>query len=157
VSELAAEEVQTFAASAHTVWQYRLDFTNLPAYNAAVRQIARVTDGQGAGGDAGVGAVYQMTLETEAGAHPVTMHVTKVIEDAVVEADMLGAMTANETFSVAPGPDGAGCVVTLCLWLDLPAGVSAETAARLLEGGRQQIRVELDGMRRELDGPAATG
>jgi hypothetical protein len=152
VSELAANESQRYAASAADVWAYRLDFSNLPAYNPAVSEIARVSDGEGPGGGAGQGAVYHLTLQTPEGSHPVTMTVTGVEADAVVEADMAGAMTAHERFVVSPEADGYGCVAVLQLWLDLPEGVNAQMRAALLEGGRQQIRLELDGMKVQIDG-----
>jgi Polyketide cyclase / dehydrase and lipid transport len=157
MSELAAEEVQEFAASAHDVWKYRLEFVNLPAYNPNVTEIALATPGTGAGGDVGAGAVYHLTLNTEVGPHPVVMTITKVVQDAQVDANMVGAMTAHEMFVVTPKDGGHGCVATLTLWLDLPPGVSAEKAAELLAGGRDQIRLELDGMLEQIDGSAAVG
>jgi hypothetical protein len=152
MGELAADEAQHFDAPASTVWQYRLDFTNLPAYNPQVTEISRVTDGSGPGGDAGLGAVYHLTLETPHGSHPVTMTVTGVAQDAAVDATMVGAMSANERFVVADEPDGKGSVAVLQLWLELPEGVTGEAKASLLEGGRQQIRLELGGMKSRIDG-----
>jgi hypothetical protein len=152
VGELAADEAQHFGAPASTVWQYRLDFGNLPAYNPQVTEIERVTDGSGPGGNAGAGAVYHLTLETPRGSHPVTMTVTGAEQDAVVDATMVGAMSANERFVVADEPDGTGSVAVLQLWLELPDGITDEIKASLLEGGRQQIRLELDGMKTRIDG-----
>lgn len=158
VSELAADETQHFDLPAHAIWQYRLDFDrHLPAYNPNVTEIALVTPGQGSGGDRGTGAVYHLRLTTGDASHPVTMTVTNVVQDEQVDATMEGERTAHETFTVAPDPGGTGCTATLKLWLDLPEGVEAGTplAARILEGGRQQIRLELDGMYRNLQSDAA--
>ncbi len=152
MGELAANELQRFDAPASDVWGYRLDFANLPAYNPAVTHIEQVTNGSGPGGDAGPGAVWHLTLETPHGSHPVTMTVTRTEADAIVEADMVGAMTAYERFTVTPDTSGAGCVASLLLWLELPEGAAGATAAALLDGGRRQIRLELDGMKREIDG-----
>lgn len=149
--ELAGTETQDFAAGALEVWRYRLEFLNLPRYNPAVTEITLVTPGAGPGGDAGVGAAYHLTLQTEAGPHPVTMTVTGVEEGRRVDADMVGAMSANESFVVQPRP-GGGCTAALTLWLELPPGLSAETTAQLLAGGRAQIRLELDHMAVELAG-----
>jgi hypothetical protein len=152
VGQLAANELQHFDAPASEVWLYRLDFTNLPAYNPAVTHIARATAGSGAGDEAGPGAVYHLTLETPRGSHPVAMTVTRTERDAIVEADMVGAMSAYERFTVTPDPSGSGCVASLLLWLELPDGADGATAAALLDGGRRQIRLELDGMKRQIDG-----
>lgn len=152
MSELAANESQHYDASAAEVWAYRLDFGNLPAYNPAVTQVARVADGEGAGGGAGVGAVYNLTLTSREGSHDVVMTVTDVEQDAVVEADMVGVMLAHERFVVSPEAKGAGCVAVLQLWVEAPPGLDERTAAALVTGGRQQIRLELDGMKAQIDG-----
>lgn len=152
MGDLAADESQHFDAPASEVWRYRLDFSNLPAYNPQVTEITRVTAGKGAGGDAGAGAVYHLTLQTAHGSHPVTMTVTGVEEDTVVEAIMVGAMSANERFVVTPHADGAGCIAELKLWLELPEGAEGDVATALLAGGREQIRLELDGMKAQIDG-----
>ncbi len=151
MSDQAAAETQTFDAPAHDVWLLRLDFTNLPRYNPAVHDVERRTEGSGAGGVAGAGAAYRFTLDTPAGPHPVTLTVTGAEEDRRVNADMAGAMTAHESFVITP-LDTGGCTAQLELWLDLPDGLDPATRDRMLEGGRREIRAELDAMKDVLDG-----
>jgi hypothetical protein len=147
MAELAAREQVDIAASPHEVWAYRLDFTNLPQYNPAVRDVRRVTDGAGAGGVAGPGAAYEFTLTTPVGPHPVSLVVTDAVEGTRMSADMVGGMVANETFEVEPMDAVAGCRATLTLWLELPEGLAQDKAAQLLARGRADIRGELDLMR----------
>ena len=143
------------AVPAGEAWSYRLDFTNLPAYNPDVTELVRVADGSGLGGVAGLGARYQFMLATPAGPHLVTLAVTRVVENAEVSADIEGAMTATETFRVEPSGDGA-CRVSLSLWLDIPGDTAPAVRDALLAGGRRQIRNELDAMQANLAAPSAS-
>jgi len=143
MAELAAEERVEIDASAAHVWSYRLDFTNLPQYNPDVSAVTRATDGSGPGGAAGPGAHYRFNLSTPVGPHPVTLTVTAAIEDKEVRAEMAGGISARETFTVEALGEKR-CRATLSLWLDLPAGIGPESARRILAGGREQIRKELD-------------
>ena len=154
MAELAAEEQVEIAASAAVVWAYRLDFTNLPAYNPDVSGVERVAAGSGPGGAAGVGARYAFDLATQRGPHPVTLAITGALENESVSASMAGGLAANETFVVTALGEGR-CRATLSLWLELPTGLAPEAARRLLAGGRAQIRGELDAMRSVLEAAPA--
>lgn len=154
--ELAGEEHVKIAAPAAEVWAYRLRFANLPEYNPDVSDVQRVADGRGAGGEAGVGARYRFTLATAHGPHPVTLAVTGVTEGEEVSATMEGGLAATETFRVVPLAGGE-CRATLSLWLALPPGLPPETGRRLLAGGRDQIRAELDAMRAVFAGRRPPG
>jgi hypothetical protein len=146
----AAEERQRFAAPAHQVWAYRLDFTNLPEYNPDVSAVVRVAAGSGPGGDAGVGADYRFSLSTPGGPQPVRLTVTAAETGHRVDAEMEGGVAANESFVVLPDGDDASEAV-LSLWVALPDGLDDVTRAAFLEHGRGQIRAELDQMARILD------
>lgn len=142
--ELAATEREEVAAPARAVWAYRLDFTNLPAYNPDVTELVRTAEGAGPDG-LGVGARYRFTLATSHGPHTVNLVVSAVAEGAEVSATMEGAMTATETFRVAPLGEER-CSVSLSLHLDLPPGLAPELRRELLDNGQVQIRKELDAM-----------
>ncbi|MHB8317701.1 MAG: SRPBCC family protein [Acidimicrobiales bacterium] len=153
--QLAAEEHVLIAAPAHTVWEYRLNFTNLPTYNPSASEVVRVNDGSGVAGPAGVGAAYEFVLNTDFGPHRVTLTVTDLIVDRVVSAEMNAGLVARELFRVEPyqaaGKDHSR--VSLTLWLDLPEELEQDTTTPLLEGGRSQVRDELDAMERILSAP----
>jgi hypothetical protein len=134
------------AAPPEAVWALRLDFVaHLPAYNPAVRDIVRVAEGRGAGGALGPGAAYAFQLDTPAGPHPVTMVVTAAEENRLIDADMQGAVGANERFTVEP-LEGGGTRAAITLWVEVPPGVTGPDRDRVLAGGRHQIRAELQKM-----------
>lgn len=166
--QLAADEEVAIAASPHTVWEYRLDFTNLPAYNPAASNILRSCDGTGVGGPLGAGAVYRFDLDLGIGPHEVTLTVTDVLADRAVSAEMNAGLVARETFTVGPhdrgtepgagtsksaASDAEHCIASLKLWIDVPDGTPLEATAQLLEGGRRQIRDELDAINEILSKP----
>jgi Polyketide cyclase / dehydrase and lipid transport len=130
------------AASPMDVWRYRLDFTNLPAYNPDVTDLERTQRG-GEPDGLGPGARYAFNLSGPQGPHPVTLTVTSMDEGREVAATMNGALEARETFVVEAAP-GGGSSVTLTLFLELASGMPDGTRAALLEHGRLQIRKELD-------------
>ncbi len=142
MADLAGEERAEVAGSPEDVWRYRLDFTNLPAYNPDVTDLERTTAG-GEPDGLGAGAEYRFSLVTPRGSHPVTLSVTSVVAGREVSASMSGAMEAHETFVVEP-PSNGGSTVVLSLSLELPPGLLEATRAGLLEQGRIQIRGELD-------------
>lgn len=148
---LAGEEHVDIAVPPGTVWRYRLDFANLPAYNPHVSGLARVADGDGAGGPLGTGARYRFDLQTSEGPHPVELTVTEVVEPTTVAATMASAMSADEVFTVSPLDEATASHATLILWLHLPDGLDETTSAAMLASGRAQIRSELDLMRYNLE------
>ncbi|MDA8356322.1 MAG: SRPBCC family protein [Actinomycetota bacterium] len=149
-----AEETVEIAAPAPDVWALRLDFTRLPEYNPDVSEVNRIRSGSGIGGELGAGACYRFVLATSHGPHPVELAVSSVVEDREVVATMDGALRAREAFQVeALSP--VRCRASLALWLELPAGIAPEVAEGVVEGGRRQIRAELDRMNEVLSAPAA--
>lgn len=150
MADLAAEEHVEVAVPAHELWALRWDFSRLPEYNSDVREV-RLTRSVGRGE---AGARWEFLLATPQGAHPVVLEVTESIPDREVAAVMQGGMTANERFVVEPRGENA-CTATLSLWLDLPDGLSPSQRQATLEGGRREIRKELDAMRSVLEAEAA--
>ncbi len=147
----AVETVEIDAPAAE-VWHCRLDFTRLPEYNPDVAGVDRVGRGEGVGGHLGVGARYRFTLATGHGPHEVVLTVTAVEQDREVSAVMDGALRATETFRVTALGDRR-CRAELALWLELPDGLSEDVAGGIIEGGRRQVRSELDRMRDVLSVP----
>jgi hypothetical protein len=155
VETLAGEEHVDIAVPPAAVWAYRLDFSNLPAYNRDVSGVERIAAGSGDGGEAGAGARYRFQLDTARGPHPVELAVTEAVDSVRVAATMTGSMTANEVFTVGGLDDDRITHATLILWLDVPDGLDTGTVQAMLDSGRAQIRGELDRMRHNLEAARA--
>ncbi len=145
-----------FSASAETVWAYRLDFDNLPAYNPDVSGVRRVTDGSGdgPGGVHGPGARYTFSLTSPRRPgveQPIELWIVEAVEPTLVVAAMSGGSDAYEEFVVRPHDDG-GCDATLTLWVTLPDGLSDEVVTAAAAGSLESISMELRLMQQNLDG-----
>lgn len=145
----------TFTVPAATVWHYRLDFTNLPAYNPDVTDLAQVDEGDpsGVGGVHGPGARYSFQLadaRRPGATQPVELWTVEAREPTLVTAGMHGGNEAYEEFVLRP-TDGDGCEATLTLWVTLPDGLSDEILAVAAEGSLGQLTKELRLMKSVLE------
>ena len=145
----------TFTVPAETVWAYRLDFDNLPAYNPDVSGVRRVADGSGddAGGVHGPGARYTFGLADprRPGTQvPIELWIVEAVAPTLVTAAMSGGSDAYEEFVVEP-LDGGGCAATLTLWVTLPGGLSEEVIATAAAGSLDSISKELRLMKQNLE------
>jgi hypothetical protein len=150
----------TFTVPPTVVWQYRLDFDNLPAYNPDVTNVRRVSDGDanGVGGVWGVGARYAFDLadpRQPGQTHPIELWPVDAVEPTLVAAGMTGASDAYEEFVVEPR-DGGGCEATLTLWLTLPDGLPDEMVAAAAAGSLASIEKEVRLMKENLEAAAGT-
>jgi hypothetical protein len=149
----------TFAVPAETVWQYRLDFSNLPEYNPDVSNLTRTQEGQSirAGGTNGPGARYSFTMadpQSPAG-QPVELWIVDAVHPTMVAAGMKGGSEAYEEFVVLPQGDHA-CEATLMLWILLPDGLSDDIVAAASASGLAQIEKEMLLMKEALEGRAGS-
>jgi hypothetical protein len=145
----------TFAVPAEAVWQYRLDFSNLPEYNPDVSNLTRTQEGQPirAGGTNGPGARYSFTMadpQSPAG-QPVELWIIDAVHPTMVAAGMKGGSEAYEEFVVLPQGEHA-CEATLMLWILLPDGLSDDVAAAASASGLAQIEKEMQLMKEALEG-----
>jgi len=148
----------TFGVPAEVVWHYRLDFSNLPAYNPDVSDVQRTQDGEAdsVGGVCGPGARYTFWLADAGGEgtrHPVELWVTDATEPTMVAAGMDGGHEAYEEFTVR-ALDGDACEATLTLWVTLPEGLPDEVVSVAAAASMEQISKELRLMQQVLEGPA---
>jgi hypothetical protein len=145
-----------FTVPAETVWAYRLDFANLPAYNPDVSGVVRVADGDGAGGH-GPGARYTFGL-TDARrpgvTQPIELWIVEAVSPTLVIAGMSGGSDAYEEFVVRP-LDSGGCEATLTLWVTLPEGLPDSVVTAAAAGSLDSISKELRLMQQNLEGTAA--
>lgn len=149
----------TFAVPTEAVWQYRLDFSNLPEYNPDVSNLTRTQEGQSirAGGTNGPGARYSFTMadpQSPAG-QPVELWIVDAVHPTMVAAGMKGGSEAYEEFVVLPQGDHA-CEATLMLWILLPDGLSDDIVAAASASGLAQIEKEMLLMKEALESRAGS-
>ncbi len=155
----SAVATATFSVPAETVWQYRLDFSNLPQYNPDVSNVVRTQEGESirAGGTNGPGARYSFTLadpQNEAG-QPVELWIVDAVHPSLVAAGMKGGSEAYEEFVVLPQGEHA-CEANLLLWIILPDGLSDDVLAAASAHGLAQIQKEMRLMKEALEGRGGT-
>lgn len=155
----SAVAAATFSVPAETVWQYRLDFSNLPQYNPDVSDIAQIEDGEPVGeeGAKGPGARYSFTMAGDGGGgaagQPVELWIVDAVPHTLVAAGMKGGSEAYEEFVVLP--QGAqACEATLMLWITLPDGLTDDIVAAASASGLAQIEKEMRLMKEVLEGRA---
>ena len=134
-------------APPEAMFEYRLDYERtLPEYNPNVSDIVR-TDG---GGKLGAGAAYAFQVEIpEMGAMPTTLTVTEAERPARIVNELgSGLIMARETCTFVPS-DG-GTLVTFEVTLSFPEEM-AGIAEMAEQSGRDQVRLELDLMKKALE------
>ena len=153
----SAVATATFSVPAEVVWQYRLDFSNLPEYNPDVRDLTRTQEGEAirAGGTNGPGARYSFTLADprNPGGQPVELWIIDAVHPTMVAAGMKGGTEAYEEFVVVPQGEHA-CEATLMLWILLPEGLGDDVLAAASASGLAQIEKEMLLMKEALEGRA---
>jgi hypothetical protein len=149
----------TFSVPAEAVWQYRLDFSNLPAYNPDVSNLTRTQEGQPvrAGGTNGPGARYSFTMADpqDPAGQPVELWIIDAVHPTMVAAGMKGGSEAYEEFVVLPQGEHA-CEATLMLWIILPDGLGDDIVAAASASGQAQIEKEMRLMKEALEGRAGS-
>jgi uncharacterized membrane protein len=155
VRELNTVAEVSIGAPVDQVWAYRLDFCNLPSYNADVDNLEQVAT---AGPD-GTGARYRFELAAAGRSTPVELWVTEAVAGELVAIEMEGALGARERFTVRPSPDGdrAGCVASIALTLLVPDSIPVTADRGLLANGSAQISGELDRMKEILSATSTAG
>lgn len=148
----------TFSVPAEAVWQYRLDFSNLPEYNPDVSDLTQTQQGESirGGGTHGPGARYSFTMadaQNPAG-QPVELWIVNAVHPTLVAAGMKGGTEAYEEFVVLPQGEHA-CEATLMLWILLPEGLGEDALAAASASGLVQIEREMRLMKEALE--ARTG
>lgn len=144
-----------FSVPAETVWQYRLDFSNLPEYNPDVSNVTRTQEGQSirGGGTNGPGTRYSFTMAgpQDQASQPVELWIIDAVHPTMVAAGMKGGSEAYEEFVILPKGEDA-CEATLMLWILLPDGLGDDVVAAAAASGLAQIEKEMRLMKEALEG-----
>lgn len=93
---LSTQVHQRIAAPPDVVWAYRLDFSNLPAYNPTVVDLEQIHPA----GPEGIGAEYRFDLVHEDARHEVVLRVVASEPGRLVAIELGGALPAREELVV---------------------------------------------------------
>ena len=148
--EVSYSEEQVIGVPPDTLYLYRLDFEkNLPEYNPNVGNIRRTDPGT----ELGPGATYdfEVTMPEMGGTLPSTLHVLEVrqIPRTIVNETVSGVFTAREVVTFEPSDGGTQARFDVTVTFPDDMAAVAEIAE---QSGREQVRIELDHMKRELEG-----
>lgn len=147
MTEVRYTEEADIEASPESVYEYRLDYErNLPAYNPNVSNMKR-TDG---GAEPGVGASYRFDVEIpNMGTMESTLTVLEAEQPTRIVNEMgSGAFRAQEVCTFTPRDSGTH--VTFAVTVSFPDEM-AGVATLAEESGRDQVRQELDLMKKNLE------
>jgi hypothetical protein len=148
VPEVRYVEEEHIAAEPQAVFDYRLDYEhNLPQYNPAVSKMQRTDEGD----QLGPGAQYAFEVDIpNMGSMPTTLTVLEAGSPSRIVNEMgSGLIKAREECTFTPSEGGT--LVTFEVTLTFPdemAGI-AEMAEK---SGREQVRGELELMKKQLEG-----
>jgi uncharacterized protein YndB with AHSA1/START domain len=130
------------------VWRYRLDYTTLPEYNPYVSGLKRVDDGE----ELGVGAQYRFQVDMPAGAVESLLTVVEAAAASriVNDIDSSDGSTTREVVTLVPTERGTR--LEIAIRVQPPDGVDSDTRAANIDGGRALLRLELDKIKRAVEG-----
>jgi uncharacterized protein YndB with AHSA1/START domain len=149
VAEAKYAEQEHIDSPPETVFEYRLDYERtLPEYNPNVRDMKR-TDG---GSELGPGAEYAFAVEIpDMGTMPTSLTVLEAERPSRIVYKMgSGMIEAYEecTFTASDG----GTRVTFEVTLRFPDEMGDGIVQLAERSGREQVRLELDLMKKALEG-----
>lgn len=145
--DMSAEESVVIDAPPEVVWAYRLDYTNLPAYNPHVTGLTQL-DGID---QPGVGARYGFHVDVGGGPAPCILTVREAVPYERIVNDMAAQVEASEICSFAA--EGGGTRFSIAMTSHLPDGVDAAMLESARASGHAQLRLELDNVKRILEAP----
>jgi uncharacterized protein YndB with AHSA1/START domain len=147
VAEVAYTEVADIAAPPERVFDFRLDFAHLPEYNPNVSNVRRVEGGA----RPGVGTEYLFDLTLAGmGTLETPLRIAEVERPARVVFDTGPGFIAREVCTFSPA--GGGTRAEFTVTLTIPGEIDDATRASLEAQGREQVRLELDLMKKILEG-----
>jgi uncharacterized protein YndB with AHSA1/START domain len=147
VAEIRYTESIDIEAPIERVYEYRLDFTNLPDYNPGVSNFRQV-----AGDRPGAGAEYLFDLVLIEGAPPMEtpIRVLDARAPELVVFDTGPGYIARETCTFAPAGDGTRAEFAYVV--TIPGEVDEATIKMVVDTGSAQARTELELMKKNLEG-----
>lgn len=146
--ELRYAEAGEIGAPIETVFDYRLDYARtLPEYNPNVTNIRRTDGGSGLG--PGAYYVFDLTLEGM-GSMEAMLEVLQVERPTRIVQKTGSGMFVDEVCTFTP--TAGGTRVEFAVTMELPDGMDEQGLAFLESSGRGQLRLELEIMKKVLEG-----
>jgi hypothetical protein len=146
--ELGYAEEALVDAPPGAVYAYRLDFEkNLPEYNPNVSNMRRTNGGRGLG--AGAMYEFEVSMPEMGGTLPTTLHVLEAEEPSrVVNETASGVFTAREVVTFTASEEGTRVRFDVTVTFPDEMGEVAPIAE---QSGREQVRLELEHMKKALE------
>lgn len=140
MAEVRYSESIEIAATPERIYDYRLDFATLPEYNPNVTNLRATGDGE---------YVFDLTLP---GAPPMEnpLRVVEATRPSRIVFDTGPGYMAREDCTFTPS--GGGTRVTFEYTLTFPGAIDETTAALLSSSGAEQARLELENLKKLLEG-----
>jgi uncharacterized protein YndB with AHSA1/START domain len=140
------------AAPPEPVWRYRLDYTTLLEYNPYVSGLKRVDDGE----ELGVGAQYRFQVAMPGGAYESLLTVVEAAaaRRIVNDIDASDGSAAREVVTLIPTERGTR--LEIAMRVQPPDDVDTDTRAATIDGGRALLQLELDNIKRAVEGRRET-
>jgi len=148
MAEITYTEAIDIAAPPESVFDYRLDFTTLPAYNPHVTNLRRTDHGS----EPGPGAQYLFDLSLPGAPGPMEtpLRVLQADRPGTVVIETGPDFMALETCRFSATPDGTH--VGFETTLRFPGDIDEDSAKAIEASGREQAHIELDLMKKILEG-----
>lgn len=147
MGEVRYVETADIAVAPDVVFDYRLDFATLPAYNPSVSNMRR-TDG---GTTPGVGAEYRFDLTIPGmGAMETPLRVVEAARPERIVFDTGPGFIARETCTFSPFAGGTRVVFDTTVTIE--GELDDATRATIEASGREQARAELELLKKVLEG-----
>lgn len=149
MAEIRYAESIEIGVPPEAVFDYRLDFTTLPDYNPNVSNLKR-TDGRS---EPGVGAEYTFDLTLPGAPEPMEnpIRVTEATRPSRIVFDTGPGYMATEDCLFTPVGAG-GTAVEFAYTISFPGDVDEATSKLIETSGREQARIELENMKKILEG-----
>jgi len=145
VADVAYVEHGVIAADIARVYAYRLDFANLPAYNPSVSNMRQV-----AGDAPGVGAEYRFDLTLGGATIETPLRVVEATPHERIVIDVGPAYMARETCVLSERD--AGTAIEFSTVVSFPGEIDAAAADAVRAQGSEQVRIEIELMKKNLEG-----
>lgn len=134
-------------APVEAVYAYRLDLRHLADYNPNVSNLSPTDPGD----ESGEGSVYTFDVAIEGiGTVPTTLRIVAADPPARIENEMSAGLVAREVCTFAPR--GEGTHVAFEVAVEVPDDLDGPGRAFIEASGRAQVRLELEGIKRALEG-----
>lgn len=147
MAEIRSSEAAEIAAPVEAVFEYRLDFMNLPDYNPSVTNMRRIDGGSAPG----PGAEYAFDLALPGADVPMEtpLRVLEAHHPKRIVFETGPGFMAREVCDFAPAHDGTRARFEITL--TIPGDLDEQTRTAFAANTKEQARLELDLIKKALE------